>query len=227
MKKNKIFEENLTSKLLQSEALKILKKKNKNSVCEIGCGDGNITNFLINKLSKKHYFHLSDISKSAVILAKKKIKNNDTVFKVGNLFSPWKNKKFDMIISDVSSLSQPVADRSPWYKGVVSNCGFDGLKNVSRLVRGLNKNLKPNGILIIPLISLSNTKLLEISLKKKFKYFNESKRVYWPIPKFFKQNISLFDKLLKKKIIYYEEKFGIFLAYTSVAICKKLKDKNA
>ena len=127
------------------------------------------------------------------------------------------------MISDISSLSQPVADKSSWYKGVVSNCGIDGLKNLNKLFSQINKNLKPSGILIIPLISLSNTIKLKKILKRKFKYFKESKRTYWPIPMFFKKNINLFDKLLKKKIIYYEEKFGIYLAYTSVAVCKKLK----
>ena len=66
----------------------------------------------------------------------------------------------------------------------------------------------------------------QVIVGKKFKmlkFFKESKRTYWPIPMFFKQNINLFDKLLAKKIIYYEKKFGIYLAYTSVAVCKKLK----
>ncbi len=223
MKKNKIFKENLTSKLLQKQALKILKKQNKKSVCEVGCGDGNISNYLISNLKKKHYFYLSDISRDAINVAKKKISHDNTIFKVGSLLSPWKNKKFDLVISDISSLSQPVADKSSWYKGVVSNCGIDGLKNLNKLFSQINKNLKPSGILIIPLISLSNTIKLKKILKRKFKYFKESKRTYWPIPMFFKKNINLFDKLLKKKIIYYEEKFGIYLAYTSVAVCKKLK----
>lgn len=226
MTENKIFKENLTSKLLQKQALRVLMKLNKKNVCEIGCGDGNISNFLISNLKKTHYFHISDISKSAIIQAKKKIDYNNIIFKVGNLFSPWKKKKFDLVISDVSSLSQPVADKSPWYKGVTSDCGVDGLKNVNKLMKQINKYLKPDGILVIPLISLSNTIELKKKLKKKFKYLKESKRTYWPIPKFFKQNIRLFDKLLEKKIIYYEEKFGIYLAYTSIAICKKLKDNS-
>ncbi len=223
MKKNKIFKENLTSKLLQKQALKILKKQSKKNVCEVGCGDGNISNYLISNLKKKHYFYLSDISRNAINAAKKKISYNNTIFKVGSLLSPWKNQKFDVVISDISSLSQPVADKSSWYKGVVSNCGIDGLKNLNKLFSQINKNLKPSGILIIPIISLSNTIKLKKILKKKFKFFKESKRTYWPIPMFFKQNINLFDKLLAKKIIYYEKKFGIYLAYTSVAVCKKLK----
>ena len=73
MKKNKIFKENLTSKLLQKQALKILKKQSKKNVCEVGCGDGNISNYLISNLKKKHYFYLSDISRNAINAAKKKL----------------------------------------------------------------------------------------------------------------------------------------------------------
>lgn len=227
MKKNKVFKENLTSKLLQRETLIILSKLKKKDICEIGCGDGNISNYLIKNQANKHHYFLSDISELAIKYAKKNIKYDKITFKVGSLFVPWREKKFDIIISDVSSLSQVVANKSPWYQGVKSNCGIDGLKNVEKIIKKLDKNLKPNGIFIIPLISLSSTDQLKKMLKLKFKDYKETKKIYWPIPIFFKQNINLFDKLLKKKIIYYQEKFGTYLAYTSVAICKKMKGKNA
>jgi SAM-dependent methyltransferase len=227
MKKNKVFKENLTSKLLQREALIILRKLKKKDICEIGCGDGNISSYLIKNQINKHHYFLSDISELAIKHAKKNIKYDKVIFKAGSLFVPWKGKKFDIIISDVSSLSQVIANKSPWYQGVKSNCGIDGLKNVDKIIKQLDKNLKPNGIFIIPLISLSNTDQLKKVLKLKFKIFKETKKIYWPIPLFFKQNIDLFDRLRKKKIIYYEKKFGTYLAYTSVAICKKMKGKNA
>ena len=225
--KIKVFKENLTSKLLQKESLKVLNKLKKKDVCEIGCGDGNISNYLIKNQKNKHFFHLSDISELAIKRAKKKIKYDKICFKAGSLFKPWKKKKFDIIISDVSSLSQSVANKSSWYRGVKTNCGTNGLKNVEKIIHKIEENLKNNGVFIIPLISLSDTKNLKKMIKLKFKVFEETKKVYWPIPKFFKENIVLFDKLLKKRIIYYENKFGTYLAYTSVAICRKMKGRNA
>ena len=159
--------------------------------------------------------------------AKKKKKYDKIRFKIGDLLKPWKKEKFDIIISDVSSLAQHVCNKSPWYKGVKTNCGTNGLKNVEKIIHNIEKNLKNNGVFIIPLISLSDTKNLKKMIKLKFKIFEETKKVFWPIPKFFKENIVLFDKLLKKEIIYYESKFGIYLAYTSVAICRNLKGRNA
>jgi len=221
--KKSIFKENLTSKLLQKQSFNVLKHIQNKKICEIGCGDGNISNYLIKNIKKKNMFHLSDISSLAVKRAQKKINYDNVEYKIGDLFKPWKKKKFDIIISDVSSLNQTIAEKSPWYKGVESNCGQDGLKNVKKIIKALDNSLKKNGTLIIPMISLSNTEKLRKLLKYKFKIFKETEKVYWPIPNFFKKNIILFNKLLKKKEVYFENKFGRYIAYTSVAICKKIK----
>ena len=224
IEKKSVFKENLTSKLLQSQSLKILKKFKNLKICEIGCGNGNISNFLIKNINYENYFYLSDISNLAIKRAKKKIKYDKIEFKTGDLFKPWLNKKFDIVISDVSSLNQSVAEKSPWYQGVDSNCGEDGLKNVKKIIKKLNHYLKKDGIFIIPMISLSDTNKLRSLLNLNFNSFKETNRVYWPLPNFFQKNIKIFDKLLEKNLIHFEKKFGQYIAYTSVAICKKIKE---
>ena len=208
MKKKKIFKENLTSKLLQKHSLNIVIKLKDKNICEIGCGDGNISNYLIRNSNKDNFFHLSDVSSLAVEQAKK-IRNKNVKFKTGDLFKPWGDKKFDLVISDVSSLGQSIAKKSPWYQGVESNCGKDGLKNVKKIIKNIKHNLKKEGTFVIPLISLSNTDKLRKMLKSKFKIFKETEKVFWPIPIFFRQNINEFDQLLKKKIIYFENKKSV------------------
>ena len=71
MTKKKVFKENLTSKLLQKQSLKILKNSKNLKICEIGCGDGNISNFLIKNMNYDNYFYLSDVSSQAIKHAKK------------------------------------------------------------------------------------------------------------------------------------------------------------
>ena len=91
----------------------------------------------------------------------KKIKYDKIEFKTGDLFKSWPNKKFDIMISDVSSLNQSVAEKSPWYQGIDSNCGKDGLKYVKKIIKKLNHYLKKDGVFIIPIISILLKKLIE------------------------------------------------------------------
>ena len=92
---NGIFKPTLTSKLLINSSVNIV--KNKKKILDLGCGGGIVTGCLY-KLNKKANYFLSDISKTAVSKAKTNLgsfKGNFT-FKVGELFKPWKNNKFDL-----------------------------------------------------------------------------------------------------------------------------------
>ena len=215
-----VFKENLTSKLLQEHSIKIInKKKNILKILELGCGDGNISKFLIKHQKKKNLFFASDISRKAVSLAKKNC-GTKINFKCGDFFDPWKKEKFNIIISDISSINDQVANLSPWYRNIVCNSGTDGLKNIRKIIKNIEKYLEKNSFFIIPVISLSNTNQLNILLKKKFKKVLLTKKVSWPLPSFFSKNIEKFEILKKKKHIEFEEKFGMCIAYTRVAICK-------
>ena len=220
----KIFKENLTSKILQSSSSKLINKfKKKRNILEIGCGDGNITNYVIKKRKKNHSFFLSDVSGLAIKKAKQKIKFKNCQFKIGKWLDPWGDKKFDVIISDVSSINDFIAKESDWYDGVVCDSGDDGLKNIFKILSSIEKNLKKNGHFILPIISLSNEKELIRLLKRRFKKISFSKKVYWPLSDFFKKKINRYKKLKEESKINFEEKFGIFLAYSYSAECCGLK----
>ena len=122
----KIFRENLTSKILQQKSSSIINKYRKEiDILEIGCGDGNITNFAISKRKIDHNFYLSDVSNNAVSAAKKRIKYKKCKFKSGKWLNPWKDKKFDIIVSNVSSINDFIANKSPWYKPYTVVDGVD------------------------------------------------------------------------------------------------------
>ena len=215
-----VFKENLTSKLLQESAIKIINNKKKIlKILELGCGDGNISKYLFNHQNKKNFFFASDISKEAIVLAKKNYKSK-IIFKNGNLFDPWKGEKFDIIISDVSSINDRVAASSPWYKSIVCESGKDGLKNINKIIKNIRKHLEKNSLFIIPLISLCDTKKLNLLLQKKFKKVTLTKKTSWPLPPFFAKDLENFRILKRNNHIDFEEKFGMCIAYTRVAICK-------
>lgn len=219
----KVFKPNLTSDLIKKEGQKILSKRKKEvKILEIGCGNGNITKHLIENQKKiKHKFFLSDISLSAVNAARKNINYKNTFIRKGNLYEPWKNQKFDIIISDVSSISEDVSKKSDWYNSVINKSGTDGLKNILKIVEKTNIYLNENGTFIFPIISLCNITKLQNSCSKIFSNFKKTKRVFWPLPVFFKKNIKKYLKLKKKKYIYFENKYGIYIAFTQIGVCKK------
>ncbi len=223
-----IFKENLTSKLIQISSHKIIKNfKTKKNILEIGCGDGNISEYLIKNSILKHHFYLSDISEKAVKKAKKKIKYKNITLRTGKFFDPWKKieTEFDVIISDVSSINDTVAKLSPWYKGITCDSGQDGLKNINIILNQIDNYMKENTYFIMPIISLCNVRRLDKILKKKFnvKYINKT---HWPLPNFFEKNIKLMIKLKKRGYIDFNKKFNINTGSTSVAICK-LKIKQS
>jgi len=219
-----VFQENLTSKILQQRSSLLANKfKREIDILEIGCGDGNISNFIIKNQKKKHNFYLSDISNHAIKSAKKKILYKKCLFKTGKWLNPWSDQKFDIIISDVSSINDFIAKKSNWYNGVVCNSGNDGLNNIEKILSNINQNLKKNGKFILPIISLSNEKKLIRMLEKRFLKVSYSKKIVWPIPKFFKKNKAKYLKLKEESKINFEEKFGMYLAYTYSATCYKLK----
>lgn len=219
----KVFKPNLTSDLIKKEGQKILSKRKKEvKILEIGCGNGNITKHLIENQKKiKHKFFLSDISLSAVNAARKNINYKNTFIRKGNLYEPWKNQKFDIIISDVSSISEDVSKKSDWYNSVINKSGTDGLKNILKIVEKTNIYLNENGTFLFPIISLCNITKLQNSCSKIFSNFKKTKRVFWPLPVFFKKNIKKYLKLKKKKYIYFENKYGIYIAFTQIGVCKK------
>ena len=84
-----------------------------------------------------------------------------------------------------------------------------------------------------------NTKLLKIyncdfcnkkfkSKQSKYRHQNKfckvtlTKKVEWPLPKFFYKKIREYEKLKAKNQINYYDKFGVKVAYTYSAVCKKI-----
>ena len=217
-----VFKENLTSKILQKESLLVLNKdfKNKIDILEIGCGNGNISKFLIKNQLKNNFYYLSDISNDAIKSAKKNIKYKNIIYKVGTLFDPWE-KKFDLILSDVSSINDFIAKESDWYSGVTCDTGEDGLKNIKNILNNVNQYMNPKGTFILPIISLCNERKLIKMLRSKFTKIKFSKKINWPIPSFFKKNLKIYLKLRKRNKINFVTQFSLNIAYTYTATCKK------
>ena len=226
---NNVFLPNLTSKLIFDTSLKkiILSKRKTLNVLEMGCGIGAIGISLILSSKKKINYHASDLSKSAINITRKNISRHnlkDTETKIGSMFEPWnksKKRKFDLIINDVSAISNKVAKISPWFTNNIPSSETDhGLENTMDFLLNYKNFLNKKGIAIFPFISLSSKKFLTKFLKKNDIQPLVDKKVEWPLPKNLLKHKKILEKLKKNNIISYTYKHGFIICETEVLVIK-------
>ena len=214
-----IFKRNLTSEILEEQASKIISEfKTPISILEVGCGDGNISRNLAQKFPD-NFFHASDISEESIAYAKNKNTNNIIDFKVSKGIDEWIDKKFKVIICDISAISEKIADLSDWYNGVSCNTGINGLDVVGPVIENVKNIMSKDSFFIIPIISLCNVELQKKSLYETFYSVEYSKKRKWPLPKDLLINIHKESINLDSDFLDIEEKFGMVIAYTCAAIC--------
>jgi cyclopropane fatty-acyl-phospholipid synthase-like methyltransferase len=195
------------------------------SLADMGCGNGIIGISLFKNLKNIKSIHFSDISKEAILICKKNVKANKiNVSKVdflkSNVFSNFDEKKFDIIINDISGISEKVAKISPWFKNVPCSSGVDGTDLTLQFLKNYRKFLNKKGMVFFPIISLCNEKkIFNFLKKKKIKYKIISEDI-WPLPKEMKRFEKKLDNFKTKKIVFFYKKFDLIIANTKIIMIK-------
>ena len=217
IKSKKVFVPNLTTAALLKSLEKIVKRKT--NILELGCGSGAIGIFL-KKYFKNHInITMTDKSKYAVKLAKKNAKKNKVKCNIiqSDLFSFCKNENilYDLIIDDVAAISNIIAKKSNWYnKFIPHECGDDGSELTIKILQQSAARLKKKGLLIFPVISLSNHKKIVDFAQEKFKICKLISEVEWPLPKHFDNKILV--NLKKMRLISFTQKYGEKICFTRI-----------
>lgn len=211
-----VFNPNTTSELLIKAVKRTIDKPKK--MIDLGCGTGVVGLSLWLEGLVIEPICASDLSEISVTCSKQNFKKFNCAANVrcGSLFEPWRNEKFDIILDDISGISQEIAPISPWFEGVPCETGTDGTGLVIDIIRNASKHLKKNGHFFFPVLSLSNVDSLLLEVKNNFASVELLERQEWPLPKELEVHIPLLKKLSKIGSIKLEERFGMVLCYTEV-----------
>lgn len=213
---NGVFLPNTTTNLLIQAVRKNALKASK--ILDLGCGTGVVGLALYIHGVGSDPIYASDLSESAIACSQINFEKYgcESILKVGSLFEPWEGHKFDIVVDDISGISQDVATLSTWFNGVPCQTGREGVDLTLSIIKDASGYLNPKGQLYFPVLSLSNvTKILHEGRK----YFHEVQLVGrrdWPLPIELHAHLPMLHQLRDEGAIDMKERFGMNLCYTEI-----------
>ena len=211
-----VFTPNATTNLLIDAVKDVISEGS--SVLDLGCGTGAVGIALHLQGLVLEPLCASDLSKQSVLCSRDNFERYNCVAEVheGSLFEPWMDRKFDVIVDDISGIAQKVAEISPWFQGIPCDTGNDGVDLVVDIISNASKYMEDGGHFFFPVLSLSNVDRILQAANENFENVERVGKIDWPLPKELKAYIPLLRELSKEGAIKLEEKFGMILCYTEV-----------
>ena len=215
-KSEKVFTPTGTTEAIVEAVLENNNQKKK--TLDLGCGCGVIGLSLFKNGLINEPLYASDSSENAIKNVEINAHNNSckVVAKKSNLFSAWENQKFEMIVCDVSSISEQVASISPWFTSADCMTGIGGDKLIKEVIENVKKHSIKGCKFYFPVISLSDVNSIKSHAKKFFKNLKKVKRKNWPLPTTMLDKIGFLRKLKAENKVDFKERFGVIICYTEV-----------
>tara|TARA_Y100001968_G_C19428310_1_gene755633 strand:- start:1935 stop:2657 length:723 start_codon:yes stop_codon:yes gene_type:complete len=211
----KVFVPTATSEFLIKAVAENIVKVDK--LLDLGCGNG-IVGITLSKLNKAENIFCSDISKEAVRVANENISLNSCLGKAiySDIFSGLKGNIFNIIVNDISGISEDIASLSSWFDNVPCDSGKDGCKNIEKVLIQSKKFLADKGKLYFPVLNLSDTKKILDIAKKQYISVKLISHDEWFLPDDLAKHRLQLISLKKAGFIDYCEKFGKVICWTDI-----------
>lgn len=206
-----------TSELLIKGARESIRTPGK--LLDLGCGIG-LCGLVLARLGHcEPPVYLSDISARAMLLSKLNAQKLGVpaVFRQDSLFNPWVDERFDVIVDDVSGISEDVAKVSPWFpEGVGCQTGKDGTALTVSVLQRAPRHLNRDGMLIFPVLSLSREERILDEAHMCFSQVSLIGEQVWFLPEEMLKHFDIIAPLVEQGLIRLEQKFGSWLWTTKI-----------
>ncbi len=184
------------------------------TVLDLGCGVGPIG--ILAAKQGAGQVDAIDVVPQAIECARKNIKLNNVADLVtvyhGDLFAPVGNKRYDIIINDVSGIQEQVSRISPWYPDSVPSGGDDGTEVVLRMMEESRHHLNSGGSLYFATSSLSNVpRILDKARAVYGDVAEQLKTVSVPFCKELNDAVDTLKKLQEQGKIAFEQRRSRYL----------------
>lgn len=191
------------------------------SILDIGCGSGIIGIVLAKHLRGDYSIFASDISEKAVELTKYNADGNTITIecRCGSFFEPWRDRKFDIIVSDVPGMSETIARISQWYPPQIHcDTGVDGIRSAIRVIEQAPEFLTPQGYIFFPVLSLSREEKLIETARERFMSVELLEHQWYPLGQDLLSRMDLIERLEKDGCIALQKRGSRLLWATKIFV---------
>lgn len=165
-KQLKTYSENsIVQKEMANKLINLLTKNSFQSVLELGCGSGILTQKLTNKITYENYTAVDIVENCREYISRI---NADIKFIQSDIENMSFSKKYDLIIS---------------------NATLQWIENIEGFINELKTHLTPNGVLIFSTFGINNFKEISAITNVGLKYYSKNELEEMLSPQYIEENI--------------------------------------